>query len=145
MCVCFTYTRDARGCTRAYAHSTYHSPIDIDGEWWTTMRRLIESRVEYMYTRAIRCARISISIDIYPARGLRSTSREGTDPIVHLTNIVLLRPAFERPASPLNRLLLSFYLFACVSVIFSFRTSFDRPVEEEREKRDGDTENFGAS
>lgn len=31
---------------------TYHSPIDIDGEWWATMRRLIESRVEYTYTRA---------------------------------------------------------------------------------------------
>lgn len=38
--------------------------------------------------------RISISIDIYPDRGLRSTGR-GTDPIVRLTNIVLLRPAFE--------------------------------------------------
>lgn len=42
----------------------------------------------YASERAIRCARISISIDIYPARGLRSTSREGTGPIVRLTNIV---------------------------------------------------------
>lgn len=66
------------------------------------MRRLIESRVEYTCTRAseraIRCARVSVCayrlVSIYPDRGLRSTGR-GTDPIVRLTNIVLLRPAFE--------------------------------------------------
>lgn len=64
------------------------------------MRRLIESRVEYTCTRAseraIRCARVSVCayrlVSIYPDRGLRSTGR-GTDPIVRLTNIVLLRPA----------------------------------------------------
>lgn len=48
--------------------------------------------------RAIRCARVSVCayrlVSIYPDRGLRSTGR-GTDPIVRLTNIVLLRPAFE--------------------------------------------------
>lgn len=88
--------------------------------------------------RAIRCACISISIDVYSARGLRSTSREGTDPIVRLTNIVLLRPAFERPASSLTYSPLSFYLFACVSVIFSFffeRRLIDGSKEDARRKR----------
>lgn len=116
------------------------------------MRRLIESRVEYTCTRAseraIRCARVSVCayrlVSIYPDRGLRSTGR-GTDPIVRLTNIVLLRPAFEprlllfpltrhsfAPSRPLSRfrflslpLSLRLRLFACVSVIFSFRTSLD--------------------
>lgn len=125
------------------------------------MRRLIESRVEYTCTRAseraIRCARVSVCayrlVSIYPDRGLRSTGR-GTDPIVRLTNIVLLRPAFEPRLLlfPLTRhsfapsfpplppslsvtvslslslppsLFLRLRLFACVSVIFSFRTSLD--------------------
>lgn len=48
------------------------SPIDIDGEWRATMRRLIESRASNIRTRerAIRCARISISIDIYARPGV---------------------------------------------------------------------------
>lgn len=54
MCACVRRPRvsvlhtEMLGLTRIQAH---HSPIDIDGEWWATMRRLIESRVAYTYTR----------------------------------------------------------------------------------------------
>lgn len=121
------FTRYAYAYIHIYIHAYAHSnppfsPVDIDGDHNAETNR-VPRRI---YMHAIRCARISISIDICLARGLRSTG-PGRRDRPHCPLDEHCAPALERPASLFSRFsLLSFYLFACVSVIFSFRMPNDR-------------------
>lgn len=115
--------------------SLYHSPIDIDGERWTIMRRLIESRAsEYVYVYAserfgVHAYRL---VSIYARLGVSGPPAEkGPIPIVRLTNIVLLRPAFERSALLHSLVRLSRFTYSPVFLSFSLfeRRSIDRSEE----------------
>lgn len=73
-----------------------------------------------------------------PGRGRRDRPHCPLD-----EHCALLRPALERPASLFS--FLSFYLFACVSVIFSFRTSLDRTGSGKKRGERGGTVTRGIS